>query len=52
MQLELKEYLSRMPDKKIVKLHKKKTSIFQEFNVTKQIKLTFGKNVTMKKEFI
>ena len=51
LQLELKEYLSRIaPDKeKIVKLHKKKTSIFQEFNVTKQIKLTFGKNVTMKK---
>ena len=35
--------------KKIVKLHKKDTQIFQEFNVTKQIKAAFGKNVTMKK---
>ncbi|MAW21235.1 MAG: ribonuclease E/G [Flavobacteriales bacterium] len=48
---ELKEYLSRIaPDQeKIVKLHKKDTPIFQEFNVTKQIKGAFGKNVTMKK---
>ena len=32
-----------------MKLHKKETPIFQEFNVTKQIKGAFGKNVTMKK---
>ncbi len=51
LQSELKEYLSRIaPDhEKIVKLHKKGTPIFQEFNVTKQIKGAFGKNVTMKK---
>ena len=51
LQGELKEYLSRIaPDQeKIVKLHKKETPIFQEFNVTKQIKGAFGKNVTMKK---
>lgn len=51
LQIELQEYLSRIaPDKeKIVKLHKKSTPIFQEFNVTKQIKSAFGKNVTMKK---
>ena len=51
LQIELQEYLSRIaPEKeKIVKLHKKKTQIFQEFNVTKQIKGSFGKNVTMKK---
>ena len=51
LQRELKEYLSRIaPEKeKIVKLHKKKTPLFQEFNVTKQIKGAFGKNVTMKK---
>ncbi|MDB0027002.1 Rne/Rng family ribonuclease [Flavobacteriales bacterium] len=51
LQDELKEYLSRIaPDQeKIVKLHKKETPIFQEFNVTKQIKGAFGKNVTMKK---
>jgi len=51
LQSELKEYLSRIaPDhEKIVKLHKKDTPIFQEFNVTKQIKGAFGKNVTMKK---
>jgi len=51
LQAELKEYLSRIaPDQeKIVKLHKKSTPIFQEFNVTKQIKGAFGSNVTMKK---
>ena len=51
LQTELKEYLSSIaPDKeKIVKLHKKDIQIFQEFNVTKQIKGAFGKNVTMKK---
>ena len=51
LQIELKEYISRIaPDKeKIVKLHKKDTQIFQEFNVTKQIKGAFGKNVNMKK---
>jgi len=49
--IELKEYLSGISPQheKIVKLHKKKTPIFQEFNVTKQIKGAFGKNVTMKK---
>jgi len=51
LQIELQEYLSRIaPDKeKIVKLHKKEIQIFQQFNVTKQIKGGFGKNVTMKK---
>jgi ribonuclease G len=51
LKIELQEYLSRIaPDKeKIVKLHKKDTQIFQEFNITKQIKGAFGKNVTMKK---
>ena len=48
---ELKEYLTRIAPKqeKIVKLHKKESQIFQEFNITKQIKSAFGKNVTMKK---
>jgi len=48
---ELKEYLARISpeQEKIVKLHKKDTPIFQEFNITKQIKGAFGKNVTMKK---
>ena len=51
LQTELKEYLSNISPKqeKIVKLHKKNTPIFQEFNITKQIKSAFGKNVTMKK---
>ena len=51
IQTELKEYLSRISPEheKIVKLHKKETPIFQEFNITKQIKGAFGKNVTMKK---
>ena len=48
---ELKEYLSGISpeQEKIVRLHKKNTPIFQEFNVTKQIKGAFGKTVTMKK---
>ena len=38
------------PEKeKNIKLYNKTTPIFQEFNVTKQIKGSFGKNVTMKK---
>jgi ribonuclease G len=51
LQTELKEYLARISPEheKIVKLHKKETQIFQEFNITKQIKGAFGKNVTMKK---
>jgi len=51
MERELKEYLANISPQheKIVKLHKKKNPIFQEFNVTKQIKGAFGKNVTMKK---
>jgi ribonuclease G len=51
VQEELKEYLSRISpeQEKIVLLHKKENPIFQEFNVTKQIKGAFGKNVTMKK---
>ena len=51
LKLELQEYISRIaPEKeKIVKLHKKNNPIFQEFNITKQIKGSFGKNVTMKK---
>jgi ribonuclease G len=50
-QEELKEYLVGISpeQEKIVKLHKKDTPIFQEFNVTKQIKGAFGKTVTMKK---
>jgi len=48
---ELKEYLVGISpeQEKIVKWHKKDTPIFQEFNVTKQIKGAFGKTVTMKK---
>jgi len=51
LKVELQEYLSRIaPEKeKIVKLYKKDIQIFQDFNITKQIKGAFGKNVTMKK---
>ena len=51
LKIELQEYLARIAPKKekIVKLHKKDTQIFQQFNVTKQIKGAFGKHVTMKK---
>ena len=50
LHLELKEYLSSIsPDQeKIVKLYKGKSPIFQKFNITKQIKSSFGKNVTIK----
>jgi len=48
--LELKDYLnSSSPEhEKILKLYKGKTSILQKFDVTKQIKASFGKTVTMK----
>jgi len=51
VQEELKEYLARISpeQEKIVKLHKNDIPIFQEHNVTKQVKGAFGKNVTMKK---
>ena len=51
LKTELQEYLSKIaPEKeKNIKLYNKTTPIFQEFNVTKQIKGSFGKNVTMKK---
>ena len=47
---ELKDYLARISpaQEKIVKLHKGETPIFQKYNVTKQIKGAFGKNVTIK----
>ena len=47
---ELKDYLVRISPKqeKIVKLYKGETPIFQKYNVTKQIKGAFGKNVTIK----
>ncbi len=48
---ELIEYVSRTSPEheKIIKLYKKQKPIFQEFNITKQIKSAFGKHVTMKK---
>ena len=48
--LELKDYLnSSSPEhEKILKLDKGKTSILQKFDVTKQIKASFGKTVNMK----
>ena len=51
LKIELQEYLARIaPEKeKIVRLHKKDIQIFQQFNITKQIKGAFGKHVTMKK---
>ena len=51
LKIELQEYLARIaPEKeKIVRLHKKDDQIFQQFNITKQIKGAFGKHVTMKK---
>ena len=47
---ELKDYLTRISpqQEKIVKLYKGETPIFQKYNVTKQIKGAFGKNVTIK----
>ena len=51
LQSEIKEYLSNISPShaKLVKFHKKQTPIFQEFNVTQQVKKGFGKNVTIKK---
>ncbi len=48
--LELKDYLnSSSPEhEKILKLYKGKISILQKFDVTKQIKASFGKTVNMK----
>ena len=47
---ELKDYLARISpeQEKIVKIHKGETPIFQKYNITKQIKGAFGKNVTIK----
>ena len=49
-QVELQDYLARIsPDQELnVKLYKDETPIFQKYNVTKQIKGSFGKAVTMK----
>ena len=51
LQTELKDYLARISPQheNMVKLYKKEKPIFQEFNVTKQIKSAFGKTVTIKK---
>ena len=48
---DLKNYLTRISpnQEKIVKLYSDSQPIFQKFNVTKQIKTSFGKTVTMKK---
>ncbi len=48
--LELKDYLLSISPKqeKILKLYKSKTPILQNFDVTKQIKSSFGKTVNMK----
>ncbi|HKK67985.1 MAG TPA: ribonuclease E/G, partial [Bacteroidales bacterium] len=48
--VELKKYLQEIaPDKaNIVKLFKGKTPIFEYYNIEKQIKTLFGKNVPMK----
>lgn len=47
---ELKTYISSFaPDRvDIVKFHKTSTPVFEQFNVDKQIKGSFGKKVTMK----
>jgi len=48
---EVKEYLQRIaPDKEsIAKLHKSRTPIFDHYGIEKQIKVLFGKTVSMKK---
>ena len=47
---ELKDYLALISpeQEKIVKLYKGETPVFQKYNVTKQVKGAFGKNVTIK----
>lgn len=47
---EIKSYLSTIApeQEKIVKLHKAKADIFESLGITKQIKSSFGKKVTLK----
>ncbi|MEO5673129.1 MAG: Rne/Rng family ribonuclease [Chitinophagales bacterium] len=47
---DVRAYIARIaPDKEgIVQLYNGKTSVFDQFDVTKQIKSTFGRNVNMK----
>ena len=51
LHLEVKEYLQRIaPEKEsIAKLHKSKSPIFDFYGIEKQIKVLFGKTVSMKK---
>ncbi len=47
---DIKDYIKRIaPDKeKIVKKHKSKTKLFEAYGIEKQIKLSFGKKVSLK----
>lgn len=49
LKLEIKEYLQDIyPEKeKIVKLHKSATPIFEKYGIERQIKMSFGKTVSM-----
>ncbi len=51
LQIQIKDYLQEIAPKKesIVKLYKSKIPIFEKFGIERQIKTSFGKNVSMTK---
>ena len=51
LQIQIKDYVQKIAPKKesIVKLYKSKVPIFEKFGIERQIKTSFGKNVSMTK---
>ena len=51
LQIQIKDYVQKIAPKKesIVKLYKSKDPIFEKFGIERQIKTSFGKNVSMTK---
>ena len=51
LHIQIKDYVQKIAPKKesIVKLYKSKTPIFEKFGIERQIKTSFGKNVSMTK---
>ncbi len=49
LHIQIKDYVQKIAPKKesIVKLYKSKVSIFEKFGIERQIKTSFGKNVSM-----
>ena len=51
MHIQIKDYVQKIVPKKesIVKLYNSKIPIFEKFGIERQIKTSFGKNVSMTK---